>query len=254
MDIKPYLRRIKFTDTPVVNKNVLYKLQKNHILNVPFENLDIHYGNKINLSTTDIYKKIILENRGGFCYELNGLFCKLLKEIGFNARLISACVHIKNDQYSPEYDHMAIMVTLENQNYLVDVGFGKFTLEPLVIKTEQKITDDFGQFQFDIYKTDYYRINEARGNILVPQYIFKTIERELFEFAERCDFHQTNNESHFRKQKLISISTSDGRITLNNSRLKITKVGVEQEIKFGENEFETKLKHYFDIEMGQRNS
>ena len=247
MDIRPYLNRINFTDSPQVNKRVLYDLQKKHLLNIPFENLDIHYGRKINLSIAHIYKKIIIDKRGGFCYELNGLFHQLLKEIGFNAKLISARVHVKNEEYSPEYDHMAIIVNLENQDYLVDVGFGKFTLEPLELITNQKIIDSLGQFQFDTYEKDYYRVNELKSSDLIPQYIFTKNERKLSEFAKRCEFHQTSDESHFSKKKLISIATNEGRITLNNSQLKITKAGIEEEVKFDESEFETKLKHYFDI-------
>lgn len=249
MDVLNYLDRIDFKDTIVLNKNVLFKLQKKHLLNVAFENLDIHYNRKINLSLTDIYKKIINEKRGGFCYELNGLFHSLLKQIGFDAKLISARVHIKGNDYSPEYDHLAIIVNLENNEFLVDVGFGKFSLEPLKLEMNQMISDSFGKFQFDKYDKDYYRINEIKDNNLFPQYIFKKEERKLSEFNKRCEFHQTSQNSHFTKKKLISIAKTDGRITLNNSQLKITSPGIEEEINFDENEFESKLKQYFDIQM-----
>lgn len=249
MDVQTYLDRIDFKDTIILNKNALFKLQKKHLLNVAFENLDIHYNRKINLSLTDIYKKIIYEKRGGFCYELNGLFHSLLKQIGFEAKLISARVYIKDNDYSPEYDHLAIIVNLENNEFLVDVGFGKFSLEPLKLEMNQMISDSFGNFQFDKYDKDYYRINEIKDNNLFPQYIFKNEEHKLSEFKKRCEFHQTSQNSHFTKKKLISIAKSDGRITLNNSQLKITRLGIENEINFEENEFESKLKHYFDIEI-----
>lgn len=249
MDVQTYLDRIDFKDTIALNKNVLFKLQKKHLLNVAFENLDIHYNRKINLSLTDIYKKIISEKRGGFCYELNGLFHSLLKQIGFDAKLISARVNIKDNDYSPEYDHLAIIVNLENNVFLVDVGFGKFSLEPLKLEMNQMISDSFGKFQFDKYDKDYYRINEIKDNNLFPQYIFKNEERKLSEFTKRCEFHQTSQNSHFTKKKLISIAKTDGRITLNNSQLKITRLGIEEEINFDENEFESKLKQYFDIEI-----
>lgn len=249
MDLQAYLSRIDFYDTVSANKDVLYKLQKHHLLNVPFENLDIHYGTKISLSINDIYRKVVIRKRGGFCYELNGLFHQLLMEIGFNAKLISAQVHTKNGEYSPEYDHLAIIVNLENQDFLVDVGFGKFSLEPLKLELNRKIIDSYGEFQFDKYSVDYYRINELKNNDLIPQYIFQYEERELYEFQERCEFHQTNEDSHFTKKKLISIAKPNGRLTLNNSLLKITRFGIEEEIEFNESEFEEKLEQYFDIEL-----
>lgn len=73
----------------------------------------------------------------------------------------------------------------------------------------------------------------------------------VFEFKERCRFHQISEHSHFTKKKLISIARNDGRITLNDSQFKITRSGIEEEIKFGKNEFETKLKQYFDINLGK---
>jgi N-hydroxyarylamine O-acetyltransferase len=251
MDLRTYLDRIDFHDSVIVDRDVLYKLQKKHLLNIPFENLDIHYGKKISLSITDIYQKVVTEKRGGFCYELNGLFHQLLTQIGFNAKIVSARVHTKNAEYSPEYDHLAIIVNLENKEFLVDVGFGKFSLEPLKLEMSQIILDSFGQFQFDQYNTDYYRINEIKNKKLFPQYIFKNEERKLSDFTKRSKFHQTSESSHFTKKKLISIAKKDGRITLNNSQLKITRLGIEQEINLDENEFETMLKQYFNIEIGE---
>lgn len=249
MDLRAYLDRIDFHDPIIVDRKVLYALQRKHLLNIPFENLDIHYGRKISLSITDIYQKVVIEKRGGFCYELNGLFHQLLKQIGFNAKIVSARVHTKNGEYSPEYDHLAIIVNLDNQDFLVDVGFGKFSLEPLRLETDQKITDIFGQFQFEKHSADYYQINEIKNQELIPQYIFSLKERKLSEFEERCLFHQTSELSHFKKKKLISISSFDERITLNNSQLKITRLENEKEINFNENQFEAKLKEYFDIEI-----
>ena len=233
MNLQAYLDRIDYQDPLKVSRHTLFKLQKQHLLSIPFENLDIHYNRKISLSIDAIYRKIILEKRGGFCYELNGLFHQLLLKIGFNALLISARVHTKNEEYSPEYDHLAIIVNLENQKFLVDVGFGKFSLEPLVLKTDEKILDSFGQFQFNTYDTDYYRINEVKNDDLPPQYIFSIQERKLSGFKERCEFHQTSKDSHFTKKKLISIAREEGRITLTNSQLKITRLGIEEEVNFG---------------------
>lgn len=249
MDVQAYLNRIDFDDTIALHKNVLFKLQRKHLLNVPFENLDIHYNRKIKLLVPAIYQKIINEKRGGFCYELNGLFHSLLKQIGFDAKLISARVHIKDDDYSPEYDHLAIIVNLENKQFLVDVGFGKFSLEPLTLEMNQTISDSFGKFQFDKFNKEYYRINEVKDNNVLPQYIFKNEERKLSEFTKRCEFHQTSEHSHFTKKKLISIAKTNGRISLNNSQLKITHLENEEEINFDEREFESKLKHYFNIDI-----
>ena len=249
MNIQSYLDRLNFHGPTTVDQSVLFSLQKKHLLHIPFENLDIHYGKGISLSINDIYQKIIIEKRGGFCYELNGLFNQLLRKIGFHTMLVSARVHMKNNTYSPEFDHLAIIVCIDNQKFLVDVGFGNFSLEPLKLDLNETIIDSFGLFKFDKYNRDYYRINEIIHKDSLPQYIFKMEERSLFEFENRSQFHQTSLDTHFKKKKLISIATSNGRITLNNSQLKITRSGISEEINFEDNEFEMYLKKYFDIEI-----
>ena len=137
MDVSAYLNRINYTTQVETDKDTLFRLQKAHLLSVPFENLDIHYKIPIILEKDSFFNKIVTQKRGGFCYELNGLFYELLKAIGFQVHRVSARVHGKDGEYSQEYDHMALLVILDKEKYLVDVGFGKFTLEPLSITTNQ---------------------------------------------------------------------------------------------------------------------
>ena len=95
MDKGKYLDRIKYSGGLEPSLDLLKKLQKNHLLNIPFENLDIHFKVAIKLNIDRIYEKIVQNNRGGFCYEINGLFYELLRSIGFKAKRISARVYNK---------------------------------------------------------------------------------------------------------------------------------------------------------------
>lgn len=72
--IERYLSRIEFNDEVDVNIETLSKLQDHHLRYVPFENLDIFEGRKINLEIPGLFEKIVINHRGGICYELNGLF------------------------------------------------------------------------------------------------------------------------------------------------------------------------------------
>ncbi|MEL6986932.1 MAG: arylamine N-acetyltransferase, partial [Bacteroidota bacterium] len=126
MNIKEYLNRINYEGEIKLNIEVLKELQKCHLLNVPFENLDIHYNRTIQLDIGKFYNKIVIDRRGGFCYELNTLFQNLLHQIGFK-KIISARVYDhKKGSFGEEYDHLAIVVDLNQRAYLVDVGFGEF--------------------------------------------------------------------------------------------------------------------------------
>jgi N-hydroxyarylamine O-acetyltransferase len=104
-------------------------LHKKHLLSVPFENLDIHLGRPIVLSEEAFYEKIIRDHRGGFCYELNGSFAALLTRLGFKVTMLSARVASRSGGFSPEFDHMTLLVAFKGR-WLVDVGFGDSFTEP----------------------------------------------------------------------------------------------------------------------------
>ena len=130
MNIVPYLQRLHYTGSLDPTLHLLQQLQEAHLLAIPFENLDIHYGIAIELDIEKLYSKIIVNRRGGFCYEVNGLFYELLVALGFNAKRISANVFDKTDGYGPPYDHLAVIVTIDGVDYLTDVGFGVFAFSP----------------------------------------------------------------------------------------------------------------------------
>lgn len=249
MNIQEYFKRINFTSKVSPTKEVLFELQSNHLENIPFENLDIHYGSKIELNLDKIFDKIVTRKRGGFCYELNSIFNELLIKIGFKTFLISARVYNKNGTYGQEFDHMAIIVEIDTKLFLVDVGFGKFTFEPLELIINQSQLDKYGNFMIDKWNNKYYRVNRLEHNEIIPEYIFEFNEKQLIEFEEMCKFHQSNHESHFTKNKVISISKPNGRITLTNTNLKITEGDETKIVNFNELEFDRYLYKYFNIRI-----
>src|SRR3954447_25028309 len=106
MEIDAYLKRIAYRGSREPTVETLRQLHRAHLLAVPFENLDIPLGNPIVLSVPSFYDKIVERRRGGFCYELNGLFAWLLEQLGFHVELLSAGVFSGN-RPGPEFDHLA---------------------------------------------------------------------------------------------------------------------------------------------------
>lgn len=221
MDVNAYLNRIGLHEKPATTLPGLRILQRAHLLHVPFENLDIHDEHKIILDTDLLFQKVVHRKRGGFCYELNGLFFELLTELGFEVKQISARVFSKEKGYGPEFDHHALIVRIEGQDYLSDVGFGEFAFAPLAIKVGQVQQDDRGQYTFQAHRDDWIRVEEVRKNETLPQYIFQPRSRRLSEFESMCHFHQTSPESHFTKKRLISLPTVGGRMTLSGNLFKV---------------------------------
>ncbi|MFK7983105.1 MAG: arylamine N-acetyltransferase [Saprospiraceae bacterium] len=115
MNVQAYLKRINYTQPLKADQATLFQLHQAHLYNVPFEDLNIHYKIPIILKEKELYQKIVAGNRGGFCYELNGLFNELLKAIGFQTTIIAAKVINKEDKVGPSFDHAAIIVDLEKR-------------------------------------------------------------------------------------------------------------------------------------------
>ena len=229
MNIREYLSRIRFESLdPTPTFETLRSLQRAHLLAVPFENLDIHWKHPIVLDLEKFYGKIVTARRGGFCYELNGLFNELLRQIGFQTRLVSARV-FNGKGHGPEFDHAAIVATVGEEEYLVDVGFGAFTAEPLRFVVGDKQKDDSGIFVIRKYDADYLEVAKLDDSTWTSEYIFKDISRDLREFAEMCDFQQYSTDSHFRQGMLCSIMTEAGRKTLTDKSFIVTENGRKTE-------------------------
>ena len=115
----------------------LQALHQAHQLAVPFENLSIHFHQPISLQQEALYEKIVLRHRGGFCYELNGLFAWLLQHLGFQVSLLSAGVARRDGDFSPAFDHLTLLVhRLSDADWVADVGFGDSFLLPLLLEAD----------------------------------------------------------------------------------------------------------------------
>lgn len=226
MNSADYLARIG-VDRAAPDETGLFLLQRRHLMTVPFENLDIHWKRPIVLNIDSICRKVVGEKRGGFCYELNGLFGALLNELGFPTRMVSARVSNGDGTFSREYDHMALLSMVGDQEYLVDVGFGAFTTEPLKMVLDVEQEDPSGTYVIREQGDDYLAVLKKDGSEWKAEYMFKPVGRQLSEFTEMCEFHQTSAESHFTRGKVCSVLTSDGRKTLRDKGFILT-IGAEK--------------------------
>ena len=245
MDAQSYLNRINFDSDPSPTLATLNALQKQHLLHIPFENLDIHANNPITLDTVKIFDKIVNRHRGGFCYELNGLFNNLLQHIGFDTYMVSARVFDKEKGYGNEFDHLVLIATIDDQEYLTDVGFGEFIFHPLKFELQTMQHDERGDFFIDTYDDNYFRINKLVDEKAVPQYIFTKTPRAYHEFVPMCEYHQTSEQSHFTHKQFLGIAIPGGRVTLVENRLKIVKGNAVTEKELDHDAYQQALLEYF---------
>jgi len=226
MDIIAYLKRINYTGDIRPSKEVLFSLHQLHLLTVPFENLNIHYNLPISLNIPDLFQKIVRERRGGFCYELNGLFNWLLKEIGFKTQLIAARVFDENGNPGPEFDHAALIVHLDKR-WLIDVGFGGDSfIFPKELTPHKSQEDVHEYFQFrSVDEENWCLLHSADGNFFSKKYIFNFLPHEISDFRQECDRKQKYPESHFVNNLICTKAIPEGRISIFNDQLSEKKNG-----------------------------
>jgi N-hydroxyarylamine O-acetyltransferase len=249
MNVDDYLKRINYSGPLSGDAETLRNLQVAHLRSVPFENLSIHSGEPIVLNDEALFRKIVEKRRGGFCYELNGLFTWLLRQIGFDVSMLSAGVADSQGGFSPDFDHMTLVVTL-NRRWLVDVGFGDSFVEPLLLDEENE--QQQGTQTFRIISADSHLVLMRRSGAeeWKPQYRFTLQPYQYADYEEMCRYHQTSPQSHFTKSRLCSLATSDGRITLSGMRLIKTSNEIrEEETVENEEEYEKMLRDRFGIVM-----
>ena len=218
MNIDRYLQRIDYQGPRQPTLEVLDRLHHAHMLAVPFENLDIHLDRRIELSLPDIYEKIVNRQRGGFCYELNGLFGWLLQQLGYEVTLLSAGVYNEGIK-GPEFAHMLLHVDLD-EPVIVDVGFGDSFIEPLPLSQRQENPSQ-GNYRFIQLQHEFILQKFDQGQ-WISRYGFTLQSRTLDDFTELCDYQQTSARSRFTLGVICSRATPQGRITLSNDRLIIT--------------------------------
>ncbi len=253
MCTKEYLNRIKYLRKPQKDLNTLKILHERHVFNIPFENLDVQHKIEIRLEKSHLFKKVIENYRGGFCYELNYLFWFLLTDLGFDAYIISAQI-FDGEKIGPEYDHMALIINLNGKNWLADVGFGDLFVKPLNIEVGEEQFDGRNYFVIKNWDKKTFLLSMSKNRIdYEKKYLFKIDKKEVEDFSEQCYFKQYSPSSYFVKNKVITLPIENGRKTIFNSKYIVknnenkTELMIEtikEEKKILKNEFDIQVKTY----------
>jgi N-hydroxyarylamine O-acetyltransferase len=254
MDTAAYLKRIRYTEHIRPDVQTLHGLQRAHMLNVPFENLDIGLKRPIQLDLETLWDKIVVRGRGGFCYEVNGLFAWLLQEIGFEVTYLNARdYHPQDDTFGIDFDHLVMLAGVPNDpaRWLVDVGWGDTFTHPLNLDNRDWQEDGLRAYRLEPFRDGYQLWQLGFNGEEERQYYFDlSAHRFPEDYEPTCHYHQTSPESTFTRKRIISRLTDDGRVTLDSERLILTKNGQRSEYPVGsEEEFLTLLKEYFDITL-----
>jgi len=248
-NLDSYLERIEYSGNKDTSEETLRDLHIAHTLNVPFENIDVFYRRPVRLDEASLFRKIVENRRGGYCFEMNGIFSIALRKLGFNVTNLLARVTIDGSHYTTK-THQVILVKTGNKKWLADVGFGNDgIIAPLLID------EDAGQKQFaHVYRICNdpefgYVLQKKEGNSYRALYAFTLDECYPEDFEMSNHYTATFPESFFMKMRMCTMPTKEGRITLVDDRFKrVTNGFVTETSVNNEDEFKRYLGEYFRLD------
>ena len=253
MDIDAYFKRIGYAGTRTPTLENLHKLTFAHTTTIPFENLDVLLGRPITLNIESLFQKLVVERRGGYCFEQNGLFLAVLTQLGFKAAPLSARVRIDRPRdFIPSRTHMFIRVDFRDKSWLTDVGVGGLSLT-------QAIELDNNETQTTPHEA---RRIIRDGKIFFHQVKFGDKWSDICEFTleemphidqEIANWYtSTHPNSHFKNRLIVARAGDDSsRYTVLNDEFKVrNREGESQLIKINSQEDLLHiLKKYFGLSL-----
>lgn len=194
----------------------LRRLQRRFLTTVPFENLDIAWRVPLELDLGRFWEKVVERRRGGFCYELNGLFGWTLQRLGFEVALLSGRVWRRPTRtWGPEFDHLALHVRVGAGDFLVDVGYGDSFRSPLPLAAG-RATDVSGAYRLLPEGGEVQLEHASVPGHWRPLYRASLRARDLEEFRGMFHWHQTSPESPFTHHTVFTLARPWGRSTLTD--------------------------------------
>jgi len=242
-----YLRRIRYGGPLSPTRQTLHNLHRAHLLAIPFENVDIQLGSVPSLEHDALIDKLVVRERGGWCFEMNLLFAWVLRQIGLRVDLIGATVNRSKHVEGAPINHLALLVHFD-EPYLADVGFGNGILTPAPLR-EGTFND--GRFDFKLTcHGNYWRFYNHRENGATYDFTAEPVALETIEAANRS--LATTTESPFVQTLVCSQLTENGMVTLTNAALRVfSSDHIKEETAASHDAFCVMLKTYFGLEIEQ---
>jgi N-hydroxyarylamine O-acetyltransferase len=240
-----YLRRIGYSGPLDPSLRTLRALHRAHLLSISYENVDVQLGVPLTLEADAAFEKIVECKRGGWCYEMNGLFAWALRELRFDIALLGAAAGREQSGDAAAMNHLAILVHLDKP-YLADVGFGNGFITPIPLA--QGMHSD-GRFDFRLHELQdgWWRFTNrpASGDT----FDFQLTPYELSAFEEKNRWLQQAEESPFVQNLVCHRFTEEGVITLRGAVLTtLTPTETREEIAQSRDQLAALLRAHFELQ------
>ena len=248
MDLQAYFERIGFDGEARVDAATLIALHRAHLLAIPYENFDVQFGRPVTTDPEAAFAKIVGRRRGGWCYEMNGLFGAALQAIGFPLTRLAGGVRRDLMGEVMVGNHLVLKTELDGEAWIADVGFGDGAFEPFRL-AEGPLPA--GGFECRLEKLDasWWRFhNHAFGG--APNFDFTLAAADPALLAEKCQWLQTRPESPFVQNATAQRHRAGEILVLRGRILKrVRPDGAEDELIASAEAYVELLAREFDLDL-----
>ncbi|MDO8423035.1 MAG: arylamine N-acetyltransferase [Parvibaculum sp.] len=258
LDLDAYFKRIGYSGSRTPTLETLRALHFSHALAVPFENLTVLGGDPVLLDMASVQAKIVGKNRGGYCFEVNGLFAAVLRALGFSVTTLIGRVRWKApEETETNRSHMMSLVDLPEGRFLADIGFGGITMTgPVPFVTDEVLETPHEPRRFlarDVQGSAGFELQALLGDTWAPVYRF-TLEPNGPVDYEQANWHtSTHPASIFKQFLIVGRPTATARKTIFNTSLTIRGLDGKAETReLGSvDEIAAALAEHFDLHLSE---
>ncbi|MDR3528890.1 MAG: arylamine N-acetyltransferase [Rhizomicrobium sp.] len=207
MNLDAYLKRIAYDGPLRPDFATLKALHRAHLRAIPYENLDVQFGRRVTPDPAAAFEKIVTRKRGGWCYEMNGLFGLVLQELGFKVTRSAGAV-LRNERGDEAIgNHLVLKVELEEGVVLADVGFGDGPIDPIAVAPGPFVSHGFA---FGLTQENgWWRLNNHRGGG-AASFDFNLAPANEALLSTRCWELQTAEDSPFVLNAVLQRHIAEG--------------------------------------------
>lgn len=228
-DLDAYFARIGYSGPREPTLAVLRDLHRLHPAAIPFEAIDCLLDRGIDISPAAVDAKLIRAGRGGYCFEQNSLFQRVLDALGFETQGLAARVRWNAPPDAPAQPrtHMVLRVKAEGRDWLADVGFGGCVLTaPLAWEPDAVQATDHDTYRLTPVGEEL-RLEVAREPGWLAAYDLSPVPCVPRDYEMANWFTSTHPSSHFRANLMVGRTTAEARYGLLQNRFTVRPLGGE---------------------------
>jgi N-hydroxyarylamine O-acetyltransferase len=247
VDVDAYLDRIGLSARPAPTLEGLRVLHRAHLRAIPYEDIDVQLGRSVTIERPAIYDKIVKGRRGGWCYEMNGIFGWALGELGFDVTRITGAVTVGEDRTANIGNHLVLKVELAEGTFVADVGLSGGPLDPMRLAEGPFDSGGFS-YRLERLDADWWRFhNDPRSG--PPSFDFNLAPADEGVFAGQCAQLQTADWSPFVQNLICTRFTQDGVVLLLGRTLRtVTPHDRNERLIGGADELVAALRDNFSLD------